>query len=252
MIIHHIENQNQNQRSDFCLLNQWDKIWHHSSQIDAWKRDWPRMVLVYTIWVKIIWYRFIWFAVSQFNLDQIQVSSLNFFNFKNFLAPAFLKILLQTGSSFTPVSCLSTFLLVRSYIPLKGKLLALLISGMLDPMVLCGFIPVQLSIFHPNPLIWTPVPIFKLPRGGFPITVSPYVCLVGVDYGWLNIRVLPGRSVTPKGVHDSYQELFRPYIYDQQWELFHPSAVSVSWLFRHHILRGVYPKRVVGGYILSR
>ena len=192
MIIHHIENQNQNQRSDFCLLNQWDKIWHHSSQIDAWKRDWPRMVLVYTIWVKIIWYRFIWFAVSQFNLDQIQVSSLNFFNFKKFLAPAFLKILLQTGSSFTPVSCLSTFLLVRSYIPLKGKLLALLISGMLDPMVLCGFIPVQLSIFHPNPLIWTPVPIFKLPRGGFPITVSPYVCLVGVDYGWLNIRVLRG------------------------------------------------------------
>ena len=38
-----------------------------------------------------------------------------------------------------------------------------------------------------------------------PITVSPHVCLVGVDYGWLNSWVVPTSSVSHEGVHDFYR-----------------------------------------------
>ena len=43
-----------------------------------------------------------------------------------------------------------------------------------------------------------------------PITVSQYGILVGVEDVFLNSWFILTRSVTPKGVSDSYQELLRP------------------------------------------
>ena len=52
-----------------------------------------------------------------------------------------------------------------------------------------------------------------------PITVSPYVHLVGLEYCWLNSRVVLTHSVTPDGMRDSYRELFRSSSSDWQQDL---------------------------------
>ena len=118
------------------------------------------------IWIELIWSRFIFVGVSQVN--RIRVFVLNFFKFRKNIAPRFLKILLQTGSSLCPTSCLVTFRLVKYDTPLKGNLPELLNYGIMVPISPRGFNPVRLSIFCPYPLLWTSVPLLKIWRGDQP------------------------------------------------------------------------------------
>ena len=71
----------------------------------------------------------------------------------------------------------------------------------------------------------------QIPEGGVVlITMSSSSQLVGVGNGWLNSWVVPTRSVSPEGVHDSFRELSRPSSFDRQWDLIR--------LFCHQIYRG--------------
>ena len=71
--------------------------------------------------------------------------------------------------------------------------------------------------------------------GVVPITVSPSGQLVGVYNGWLNSQVVPTCYVSPEGVQNSYQELFRPSSFGWQ--------KGLSWFFCHQIPKGVLTKR---------
>ena len=72
-------------------------------------------------------------------------------------------------------------------------------------------------------------------EGDFPNTMSLYTneraCLVN-----MNESITQTRSF--------YRKLFRPYRYNQQFDMLHPSAVGVCQLICHRFLIGMFPKRI--------
>ena len=59
----------------------------------------------------------------------------------------------------------------------------------------------------------------QTPKGGvFSINASPFFSFVGLGDGWLNCWFVMICSVSPEGVRNCYQELFRPSSFD--WKLY--------------------------------
>ena len=190
------------------------------------------------IWSSVILFDLIWsvlirISVSQVNL--IRMFALNFFNFKKFLTPRVVENIVANRVLTSP--CIMTHRVTVDEIRHSSK-------GEVCTVNLWYYGSDGYLWVHPNEFINTPPgcpasdisATFQNTNGGVPITVSPSGCLVGVDGGWFSSRVVLTRSLTYEGVRDYYRELLRPSSFDPQWEL--------SRLFRHHIPRGIFPKRI--------
>ena len=109
-------------------------------------------------------------------------------------------------------------------------LFRLVICGFMIPMVLNGFTLIPSFMFCPESIIVL-LQIFPLPKGDFPIIVSPSInksALLMI----INERVVWTRY--------TYRKIFRPYSYSQQRDMFHPSTVHVLCLIRRLLLSGIF------------
>ena len=83
----------------------------------------------------------------------------------------------------------------------------------------------------------------------FPITLSLSVngigYLVGLYDSWFTCRIIQNNFSTPKRLLAIYHNHSRPqrFSYERQWSRFHPSAVGVSQLIRHHFFKRILLKR---------
>ena len=123
------------------------------------------------------------------------------------LAPSISKMISCPGFSLFGSSCHGNFLLAKTDIPATElnmlKHLRPDTSGLLLPMVSCGFIPmVSLPLIPIHPLRTSGL-LYRLPRN-IPVTLSPSVngsgCLVGVDDGWLIRHVVQMQYTTVDGM----------------------------------------------------
>ena len=158
---------------------------------------------------------------------------------KLFLRKVFLKFMFPLGFSLTYCCTITRRAPVqKSDFPLMGskrlKLPWLVTCGIMPIFVLDGCILMPLLLFLPNPIICTSLRFSRLPRDMFQSNMSSFfnsgTYLVGVNECIFQMC-------------SYYRELFRPYTYNQQWDMFHPSTVGVSRLIYHQLFRGIFPKQ---------
>ena len=92
--------------------------------------------------------------------------------------------------------------------------------------------------FHNNAVIHVPpekksvfVTTIMTPKGYVPITMSQSIH--GTNH-------LVGMDGSVAQTCTTYHELFRPYSYSQQWDIFHPSVFGVCLLIRQKVLSGIF------------
>ena len=199
------------------------------------------VIISSVIQVNFIWSRFIRVAISQVNLILIYV--LNLFNFNFFLVPSFFENIIANRFLNSPCIMTRRVPVDKIWYSLEGETPHTInIRDCGSDGSLWVHLSAVISIL-PEPPTSNISTTLQTIEGKLTITMYPLNCLIGVDNGLLNSQVVPTRSVTPEGVHDSYQGLFIPYSFYWQWKLFHPSAVGVSRLFRHQMLRGIPPNQ---------
>ena len=116
----------------------------------------------------------------------------------------------------------------------KLSYLVLLIQRIMIMIVLGGFTPMSSLLFFLNRIICVSVPLSRLLKGYFTITMSPSIN---------GIATLVRMNEHTIRTSSSYCELFRPSSYNRKRVMFHLSTVVVWKFIRHRFLSGIFTKR---------
>ena len=209
----------------------------------GWIIDWSDVCWIF--WNVLIWVGVIWINVNRFGIFVIpnhRIFAHNFFNFKIIFA-------LRNFGNFV-ASKVFTFNFYCA-MPQQSP-----VGDIWSPSYRIEDVAVALTVrlwdrgndmslwVHPSSVI-NIAPIYgnistniQTPEEEVvPITVSRSGFLVGLDDGWLNIRIHPIFCVIPEWVCDIYQEFYRPSYFSRQR---YPSRLFCT---RHQILNDIFPKQ---------